>query len=124
LVIFKNHGVLFMLTSQPNRPLCKNCDISLAKPNGISKYGFQRWHKYCVDCAKMLYNPKFEYLKGKKSTCERCEFVPEDSCQLDVIRESNQIRVLCANCSRVYRKSVRLSKRTLLDITVDADVRI
>jgi hypothetical protein len=113
-----------MLTSQPNRPLCKNCDISLAKPNGISKYGFQRWHKYCVDCAKALYNPKFQYLLDKKMDCIVCGFKAKDRCQLDTIRESKEIKILCANCSRLYRKGVRLSKKTLLDITVDADVRI
>ena len=113
-----------MLTSQPNRPLCKSCDISLAKPNGISKYGFQRWHKYCVQCAKILYNPKFEYLKGKKARCEKCDFVPEDNCQLDIIRYDDSYRTLCANCNRLYKKRLRQHSKSILDITVDADVRI
>ena len=47
-----------MLTRQPVRPKCTSCNISFAKPNGISKHGFQKWHKYCVDCAKAMYNKK------------------------------------------------------------------
>ena len=58
-----------MLTRQPVRPKCTSCNISFAKPNGVSKHGFQKWHKYCVDCAKAIYNKKIsrqETLKDNK----------------------------------------------------------
>lgn len=117
-----------MLTRQPNRPLCGNCKISLAKPNGISKHGFKKWHKYCVNCAKAVYNPKFEHLRSKKTACDQCGFVAQDSCQLDLIyldgnsknKSRENISTVCANCKRLLIKQ----KKSILDITVDADVTI
>ena len=74
-----------MLTQQPSRPFCENCKISLAKPNGISKHKFKQWHKYCVQCSKAMYNTQYGYLLHKKNCCKKCNFVPEDSCQLDLV---------------------------------------
>jgi hypothetical protein len=110
-----------MLTSQPTRPLCEHCQVSLAKSNGVSKHGFKQWHKYCVSCAKILYNPKFEYLKHKKATCEKCGFIPEDNCQIDIVKDNDIYKTLCANCHRLYKKRLKENK-SILDITVDADV--
>ena len=119
-----------MLTSPPSRPLCKKCNVSLAKPNGKSKHGFQQWHKYCSTCAKAAYDSKFGFLLSKKNVCEHCEFVAEDTCQLDIIYKDKNIKnkkndnmmTLCANCSRLYNKKQR--EKSLFDITVDSDVRI
>jgi len=119
-----------MLTQQPSRPLCINCKSSLAKPNGISKHGFKKWHKYCSSCAKAAYNNKFGFLLFKKSKCEECGFIPKDKCQLDIIykdlntknKEKSNIKTLCANCNRLYQK--KLKQKSILDITVDADTRI
>jgi hypothetical protein len=121
-----------MLTQQPSRPLCDNCKISLAKPNGKSKHGFKKWHKYCASCAKAAYNNKFGYLLNKKNKCEKCGFVPDDKCQLDIVykdentknKEKSNMKTLCANCNRLYQKKLREKKKSILDITVDADVRI
>ena len=121
-----------MLTRQPNRPLCSSCKISLAKPNGISKHGFKKWHKYCASCAKAQYNKKNGYLLDKKSKCEKCGFVPQDKCQLDLIykdnnnknKEKSNLRTLCANCSRLHRKKLRDKNKSILNITIDSDVRI
>lgn len=121
-----------MITTQPSRPLCKHCKVSLAKPNGNSKHGFKKWHKYCSTCAKAAYNNKFGFLLNKKNKCEKCGFVAEDTCQLDIIyKDSNNknktksnMKTLCANCSRLYKKQLRQKKKSILDITVDADVRI
>ncbi len=109
--------------------MCKHCNHNLAKPNGTSKHGFTKWHKYCVDCAKALYNSKFGYLLNKKAKCERCGFIPEDKCQLDIVykdgnkknKEKSNMKTLCANCNRVHQKKQREKKKTLLDITVDTD---
>lgn len=121
-----------MLTQQPYRPLCKNCSVSLAKPNGKSKHGFQQWHKYCSTCAKAAYDNKFGFLLNKKNKCEKCNFVPEDKCQLDIVYKDNDvknknksnIKTLCANCNRLHQKKLKENKKKLLDITVDTDYRI
>jgi hypothetical protein len=132
----KHPGVLFikyfMLVRQPTRPLCEHCNVSLAKPNGVSKHGFTKWHKYCVDCAKGAYNSKYGYLLHKKDKCEKCNFVPEDNCQLDLVYKDGDMKnksvknmlTLCANCNRVYQKKLKEKNKSILDITVDADVTI
>ena len=121
-----------MLTQQPHRPFCSNCHINLSKPNGVSKHGFNMWHKYCVECSKAAYNPKNGYLLYKKNKCEKCSFVPEDKCQLDVVykdgnkknKDKSNLKTLCANCNRVYQKKLKEKKKSILNITVDADVTI
>lgn len=121
-----------MITHQQNRPFCKHCKVSLAKPNGISKHGFKKWHKYCSSCAKTAYNPKFGYLLHKKNKCERCNFVPVDKCQLDIIykdgnkknKDESNMKTYCSNCSRLYRKELKEKQKSILDITIDSDVRI
>lgn len=107
-----------MLTSQPIRPLCANCNSVPAKPNGISKHGFKLWHRYCINCAKAAYNPLFGYLLDKKPACEICGFVAADTCQLDLIKKITY----CANCSRLFRKNKK--KKSVLDITTDSEVGI
>jgi hypothetical protein len=119
-----------MLTKQPHRPFCINCKTTLAKANGISKHGFKKWHKYCTECAKTLYNPAFKYLQHKRSRCDTCGFVAADKCQLDIVYKDNNkdnksisnIKTVCANCNRLRKK--QLKQKTILDITVDADVTI
>ena len=121
-----------MLTRQPNRPFCKNCKTSLAKPNGKSIYGFQKWHKYCSECAKAMYNPNLGYLIEKKTNCEECGFIAKDKCQLDIIyidgdkknKSKNNIKTICANCNRLYKKQSNTNKKSILDITVDTDATI
>jgi hypothetical protein len=121
-----------MLTQQPHRPFCSNCKTSLAKSNGVSKHGFKKWHKYCSTCSKAIYNQKFGYLLHKKNRCEKCNFVPEDSCQLDIVyldgnnknKTKSNMKTYCANCNRLYQKKLRENKNSILDITVDADVTI
>lgn len=115
-----------MLTRQQNRPLCKNCKVRLARTNGISKHGFQKYHKYCNSCSKSVYNN----LSEKKHLCECCGFMAIDSCQLDIVyldgdagnKTNTNIKTYCANCSRLYRKRSR--QKSILDITIDSDVRI
>jgi hypothetical protein len=121
-----------MLTKQKSRPLCLHCKIVPAKLNGISKLGFKKWHKYCVDCSKMLYSEKHKHLQSKQMRCEFCNFRPEDKCQLDVVfkdgnkknkKESN-LKTLCANCSRLFKKRLKKGRKSVMNMTVDADIRI
>jgi hypothetical protein len=121
-----------MLTRQPYRPLCEQCRVSLAKPNGKSKHGFQKWHKYCSACSTSIYNQKHGHRLHKKNKCEKCSFEPQDKCQLDIVykdgnrknKDKSNIKTLCANCNRLYQKKLREKKKSLMDITVDADVTL
>lgn len=121
-----------MLTKQKSRPVCKNCGIIPAKFNGTSKLGYKKWHKYCVDCSKTLYSEKHKHLQHKQLKCEFCGFKAEDKCQLDVVfkdgnkknkKESN-LKTLCANCSRLYKKRLKKGRKSVMNMTVDADIRI
>lgn len=121
-----------MLTQQLPRPICINCRNALSKPNGKSKKGFIKWHKYCADCAKGIYSKKYKYLLNKKSKCDKCDFVAEDRCQMDLIFKDNNkkntnkrnLLTLCANCSRLYKKRNKTSKKSILNVTVDSDIII
>ena len=93
-----------MLTRQPVRPKCTSCNLSYAKPNGQSKHGFQKWHKYCVDCAKALYNIAYRDLNPANKSKEN-------------------ILTICANCSRLRKKRVRESQKQM-EMSVDSTIRI
>ena len=68
----------------------------------------------------------------KKNKCEKCGFVPEDKCQLDIVykddnkknKEKTNMKTLCANCNRLHQKKMKEKKKSILDITIDADVVI
>ena len=121
-----------MIIKQQSRPICNHCKFSLAKPNGKSKHGFQKWHKYCEDCAKTMYSGRFKHLQHKGSVCEECAFVPEDRVQLDLVykdgnknnKKKNNLLTLCANCARLYNKKLRTGKKSIMNATVDGDTRI
>ena len=121
-----------MLTKQKSRPVCSHCGLIPAKPNGISKLGFKKWHKYCIDCSKMLYSDKHKHLQHKQMRCEFCGFKATDKCQMDIVfkdgnkkntKESN-LKSLCANCSRLYQKRLKKGRKSVMNMTVDADIRI
>jgi hypothetical protein len=121
-----------MITQQQPRPICAHCKFSLAKPNGKSKHGFQKWHLYCVDCAKSMYNSRFSHLQHKKTVCDACGFIPKDKCQLDLVfvdgnkrnKAKKNLLTLCANCARLHNKKIRTGKTSILNATVDGDTRI
>lgn len=121
-----------MLIQQPTRKLCELCNVSLVKSNGKSKHGFTKWHKFCSSCAKAYYNPKNGYRLQKKNKCEKCNFIATDKCQLDIIykdnnklnKDKNNIKIYCANCSRLHRKNLREKQKSLYDITVDTDLTL
>jgi hypothetical protein len=121
-----------MLTQQPARPICHHCKFALVKPNGKSKHGFQKWHRYCEDCAKTMYSGRFKHLQHKNNMCEECDFVPEDRIQLDLVyKDGNKknkkkinLLTLCANCARLYNKRTRTGKKSIMNVTVDGDTRI
>ena len=77
------------------------CSRSCASRNRIA------WNKGLHDK-----NTKYAYKKCKKDFCERCGFIPEDSCQLDVDHKDgnhdnnseDNLQTLCANCHRLKTK--------------------
>jgi hypothetical protein len=121
-----------MITQQPTRPICAHCKFALAKPNGKSKHGFQKWHRYCVDCAKAIYDDRFKHLQHKKTSCMQCGFLPEDLCQIDLVfadgnkanKNKKNLLTLCANCARLYNKKARTGRKSILNVSVDSDTRI
>lgn len=121
-----------MIKEQTSRPLCSNCRFALAKPNGISKKGFKKWHKYCVECARAMYDGRFKHRQHKKTNCESCGFAPKDQIQLDLCykdgnkknKKRDNLITLCANCARLFYKKLRQKQKSILSITVDKDIRI
>lgn len=122
-----------MILEQSPKPRCINCKLNFAKPNGKSKLGFQKWHRYCDDCAKAIYSQKHKHLLNKKAQCDSCKFKAIDKCQLDIIykdgnknnKDTDNIMTLCANCSRLHRKTLKIEKKSILNVTVDnSDIRI
>lgn len=91
---------------------CSQCDdlVKIQKV-GVLKSGNPRWR--CANARnleKRIYNKP--YILYKKDVCERCGFVPEHECQLDVDHidgnHSNNdpanLQTLCANCHRLKTK--------------------
>ena len=121
-----------MLTKQKSRPLCQHCNSIPSKFNGYSKLGFKKYHKYCVDCSKILYSEGHKYLQYKQNKCSSCDFIPVDKCQLDIVykdgnkknKTESNLQTLCANCSRLYNKKLKAKKKNVMNITVDSDIRI
>jgi hypothetical protein len=109
-----------MLKHPPIRPLCAECNRYPARPNGVSKRGYQLWHKYCGSCAKRKYTAvKTE--SRKLDHCEDCGFVGHP-CQLDLTEILGVTRTICANCNRLRIKHRADLERQRREVTVDATV--
>lgn len=100
---------------------CTNCKV-IKPANWFSKHpkardGRASWCRICTKKSSALW--KRPYMMYKKDTCDRCGFIPEDRCQLDVdhIDENHNnnklknLQTLCANCYRLktitYYNSIR-----------------
>ena len=92
------------------RPICTKCNTNLCKTNGRNKLtGLPYYCNMCSACNRNTYSSKYAFRKHKKDTCERCGFVPEDPCQLDVDHidenhnngDPSNLQTLCANCHRL-----------------------
>ena len=89
------------------RGLCIQCLKNLQKK---VRYGYQALCSSCdrkrFDCKKQ---EKRKYRKFVKEVCERCGFIPEHACQLDVHHidgnhhnnDPGNLKTLCANCHRL-----------------------
>lgn len=75
---------------------------------GYDSEGNKKYRDRCTSC-------KRKGRRTKKDNCERCGFIPEDKCQLDVDHinmnpadnRSKNLITLCANCHRLKTKLER-----------------
>jgi hypothetical protein len=106
-----------MLHSQPLRPICVRCQQLPARPNGKSRLGFQQWHKYCNNCARIMYKTRGR----KEMECAECGFKAVDGCQICYVDGHS----ICANCNAVRLKRLRKRKELTVDATLDwRDIRL
>lgn len=91
-----------------DRPLCSICNKNLAMKG--HKPGF--FKKKCFKCSRGYSRSQMKVYtvdSRKGPLCERCGFIPEHACQLDVdhingIHDDNRpdnLQTLCANCHRL-----------------------
>ena len=99
-----------MLTQQPVRPMCKQCNEMPARRTGRSVGGYQRWHTLCGHCSKQKYGRK-----KKEDHCSQCDFVALDACQLCLIDGVT----VCQNCNALRLKEKRQRTELTVDATVD-----
>jgi 5-methylcytosine-specific restriction endonuclease McrA len=87
---------------------CHICGKPARKQSRKKKDGSIAYHRFCRKHAKMMWEGK-SYALHKKDKCERCGFVPEHDCQLDVDHingdhsdnRPKNLQTLCANCHRL-----------------------
>lgn len=95
----------------------RSADCSACKGRVLIKREMINGVQY-VSCAT---GTKFSYRQSKGVECERCGFVPEHWCQLDVDHidgdhsndNSDNLRTLCANCHRMKTWQQRSHKATI-----------
>lgn len=87
--------------------ICEECG-----PVRIWRDGGPKW-KCSVGARRLI--DQTHYRRYLKPTCERCGFVPEDLCQLDINHRDGHhtnespanLETLCANCHRLFSKRQR-----------------
>ena len=97
--------------------ICVYCNKNKQQAAKKSTLGYKKYCKGCSTCLRIKYKilKKSIYRKSKKPHCEKCGFVAEDPCQLDVHHidrnHSNNLisnlQTLCANCHRLEHKEDR-----------------
>lgn len=90
-----------------NRPFCINCGKNKVAISMSDNKMYMR--KFCNTCADNKYKKKYRVIINSKSVCEKCGFVPDLDCQLDVDHidgnsrnnDRSNLVILCANCHRL-----------------------
>ena len=108
------------LSMQFQRPKCIQCGTNVVElTRQLGKF-----RDKCTTCRRgYSRSSSRHYTKFKKDICERCGFIPEHPCQLDVDHKAGNklksfeqdLETLCANCHRLKtylnRDSVNVSRR-------------
>lgn len=101
--------------------ICPKCNFRKRPNKGRKPNGEKMYRKYCDTCSGRISPERKKYrnkqkgwrLRGyavhKKNYCEKCGFVAEHRCQLDVDHidgnhknnEVSNLQTLCANCHRL-----------------------
>ncbi len=97
------------------RGLCVICHKGKQKRKSIGKYS-----PLCSWCETKRYGLKKKwypkaYQRKKLKICERCGFIPEHACQLDMHHldgdhhnnDPNNLQTLCSNCHRLVHYILR-----------------
>jgi len=95
----KHIHLLSDINTDSRTGICSNCGPVKIKTKGVNRWG----------CAKAKWAQRSPWLKHRKEVCERCGFVPEHECQLDVDHidgnknnnSLDNLKTLCANCHRL-----------------------
>jgi len=104
---------LFKINEEDRTANCIECGKGVKiRRKGYRANGSIIWRCSKADNARENLR-KHPYRKHKKDRCERCGFIPEDSCQLDVDHvdgnkannEPSNLQTLCANCHRLKTKN-------------------
>lgn len=99
------------MKQQKERPICKQCNVNVGEWNYRDKTtGVVRYRSICKTCR--FINDESHYKRYRKDYCERCNFLPEHICQLDVDHidgnhknnDPVNLQTLCANCHRLKTK--------------------
>ena len=110
------------------RGICVNCNSNPQKKVG----GKDKYIAICSYCSKKIYSTesskekerqrwrdRFQpYRKYLGDRCEKCGFVPEDECQLDIHHRDHDhdnndlsnLATLCANCHRLEHRGFSFTK--------------
>jgi 5-methylcytosine-specific restriction endonuclease McrA len=109
---------------------CFDCQVKPQRIKGYNSSGQRIYSASCGTCdhnrnpnSKKIKRPasywrnwrnwkQYSYTKSKGSSCEKCGFIAEDPCQLDVDHidgnhlnnHPDNLQTLCANCHRLKTK--------------------
>lgn len=92
------------IDKENKKGICSICGPVSLHNGGKTANGFDRWK-----CWTKLKHKRRPWLKHKKDKCERCGFIPEHPCQLDIDHmdgdksnnDPDNYLTLCANCHRL-----------------------
>lgn len=97
------------INTKDRQAICLNCGIvRIIKADKV-------WR--CLIAFRFYSDPR--YRRNKKKICEKCGFIPQHKCQLDVDHidgnhnnnSENNLQTLCANCHRLktFKHILKLS---------------
>jgi HNH endonuclease len=103
--------------------VCSNCGPVLLRSIGYSRYGKKMWRCKSARVKEKRLREK-PWIIFKKDSCEKCGFIPEHPCQLDVDHidgnnannDPKNLQTLCANCHRLKTYQNRDWENKVLEV--------